>query len=353
MRNFGPLDEFLEDETVTEIMANGVSQIYVEKFGKLQLTQKQFVDEKEILAVIENILKPLGRRIDKDTPFVDARLPDGSRVNIIIPPLSLMGPMITVRKFPKKRLAGSDFLTFGSASVNMLRFVELCVLARKNIIISGGAGTGKTTLLNIASSFIPPAERIITIEDAAELRLNQEHVGRLESRPPEISGKGQVTIRQLVINALRMRPDRIIVGECRSGEALDMLQAMNTGHDGSLTTVHSNTPRACIKRLEVMVLMAGIELPVKAIREQISSAINLIIHMARFSDGTRKITDISEITGMEGEVVTLSPIFEFRQRGVDKITGKIIGDFKATETIPTFLEELKSKGININMKIFE
>ena len=353
MQNLGPLEELLQDETVTEIMVNGFSQIYIEKEGKLQLTPKQFVDEKEIYEVIENILKPLGRRIDNETPYVDARLSDGSRVHIIIPPLSLIGPMITIRKFSKKRLVGDDLLVFSSCNENMLKFIGLCVLSRKNIIISGGTGTGKTTLLNIVSSFIPSSERIITIEDAAELRLNQEHVGRLESRPSDIEGKGAVTIRQLVINTLRMRPDRIIVGECRGGEALDMLQAMNTGHDGSLTTIHSNSPRDCLKRLEVMVLMAGLDLPMRAIREQVTSAINLIIQLSRFSDGSRKITDISQITGMEGDIITLSPIFEFKQTGLDKITSKVLGDFKATGTIPTFLEELKTKGINVDMRIFE
>jgi len=353
MQNFGPIDEFLQDETVTEIMVNGISQIYIEKEGKLQLTEKRFTDEKELQNVMDAIVKPLGRRIDTETPYVDARLFDGSRVNIIIPPLSLVGPMITIRKFSKKRLIGADLLSFGSCNENMLKFIELCVLSKKNIIISGGTGTGKTTLLNIVSSFIPSAERIITIEDAAELRLNQEHVGRLESRPPDIEGKGQVTIRQLVINSLRMRPDRIIVGECRGGEALDMLQAMNTGHDGSLTTVHSNSPRDCLKRLDVMVLMAGLDLPMRAIREQVSSAINLIIQVSRFSDGSRKITDISQITGMEGDIITLSPIFEFKQTGIDKITGKVLGEFKATGTIPTFLEELKTKDIKFDMRIFE
>ncbi|MFH0948279.1 MAG: CpaF family protein [Elusimicrobiota bacterium] len=353
MQSFGPIDEFLQDETVTEIMVNGISQIYIEKEGKLQLTEKRFTDDKELQHLIDAIVKPLGRCLDNETPYVDARLSDGSRVNIIIPPISLVGPMITIRKFSKKRLIGGDLLSFGSCNENMLKFIELCVLSKKNIIISGGTGSGKTTLLNIVSSFISSDERIITIEDAAELRLNQEHVGRLESRFADINGRGAITIRQLVINSLRMRPNRIIVGECRGGEALDMLQAMNTGHNGSLTTVHSNSPRDCLKRLEVMVLMAGFELPIRAIREQISSAISIIIQVSRFADGSRKITDISEITGMEGEIITLSPIFEYKQKGIDGTTGKVLGEFSATGTIPTFLEELKVKDIKVGMRIFE
>jgi len=353
MQNLGPLRELLDDETVTEIMVNGAANIYVEKKGRLHLTEKQFANDTELLTVIESILKPLDRHLDKKTPFVDLSLSDGSRVNIIMPPLSLTGPMITVRKFSKRRLIGSDLVSFGSCSENMLKFMELCVLSRQNIIISGGTGTGKTVLLNIISSFIPFGERIITIEDTAELRLNQAHVGRLESSPADIEGKGQITIRQLVINSLRMRPDRIIVGECRSGEALDMLQAMNTGHDGSMTTVHSNSPRDCLKRLEVMVLMAGIDLPVRTVREQISSSINLIFQTTRFRDGSRKITDISQITGMEGDVITLSPIFEYKQEGIDKLSGKVVGEFKSTGVTPTFVEDLKSQGILFNMRIFE
>ena len=353
MQNLGTLREFLDDETVTEIMVNGAKNIYVEKKGKLQLTGKQFTNDIELLTVIESILKPLDKHLDKKTPFVDLRLLDGSRVNIIMPPLSLTGPMITIRKFSKRRLIGSDLISFGSCNENMLKFMELCVLSRQNIIISGGTGTGKTVLLNITSSFIPFGERIITIEDTAELRLNQEHVGRLESSPADIEGKGQVTIRQLVINSLRMRPDRIIVGECRSGEAMDMLQAMNTGHDGSMTTVHANSPRDCLKRLEVMVLMAGMDLPIKTVREQMASSINLIFQTTRFRDGSRKITDISQITGMEGDVITLSPIFEYKQEGIDKLSGQVVGEFKSTGVIPTFTEDLKSQGILFNMQIFE
>jgi len=352
MQTLGFLDEFLQDETVTEIMVNGGSQIYVEKEGRLQLTEKKFADDKELLLVIDNILGPLGKKVSEDTPYVDARLLDGSRVNIIIPPISLVGPMITIRKFFKKRVTGAELVALGSCSENILNFLQLCVSGRKNIVISGGTGSGKTTLLNIISSFIKVDERILTIEDTAELRLNQEHVGRLEGRICDSEGKGSISIRQLVINSLRMRPDRIIVGECRGSEAFDMLQAMNTGHDGSLTTIHSNSPRDCLKRLESMVLMAGIDMPARAIREQIASAINLIVQIARIQDGSRKIVQIAQITGMEGETITLAPIFEFKQTGLDKATRKVVGGFRATGTIPTFLEELKVKGMSIDMEMF-
>jgi len=348
----GPIQEYFEDDTITEVMVNGKDQIYVERGGKLILTEKKFIDDKEINDVIESILKPIGRKVDEETPLVDARLLDGSRVNIVIPPISLIGPMITIRKFSKKRLAVQDLINFGALTQNMAEFIRVCVEARKNIIISGGTGSGKTTLLNVASSYIPEDERILTVEDTAELRLNQTHVGRLEGRPANLEGKGAITIRHLVINALRMRPDRIVVGECRGGEALDMLQAMNTGHDGSMTTVHANTPRDCLKRLEVMVLMAGYDLPVRAIREQISSAVNIIIQLSRLNDGSRKVTEISQVTGMEGDTITLGPIFKYTQSGIDPVTHKVKGEFRATGATPTFLEEVKAKGIKFDMSIF-
>jgi pilus assembly protein CpaF len=348
----GPLEEYFSDESVTEVMINGINQIYVERGGKLTLTDKKFADEKEIAAVIDAILKPIGRRVDEETPLVDARLLDGSRVNIVIPPISLVGPMITIRKFSKKRLVVDDLIKFGALTQKMADFVNLCVSARKNVIISGGTGSGKTTLLNVASSYIPEDERILTVEDTAELRLNQTHVGRLEGRPADLAGKGAISIRHLVINALRMRPDRIVVGECRGGEALDMLQAMNTGHDGSMTTVHANTPRDALKRLEVMVLMAGYDLPVRAIREQISSAVNVIVQLSRLTDGSRKVIDISQVTGMEGDTITMGPIFKYVQSGIDPSTRKVVGEFRATGATPTFLEEVKAKGIKFDMGMF-
>ena len=294
----GPLEDLLADETVTEIMVNGPHQVYVERGGRLQLTDLQFSDDASVLAIIERIVAPLGRRIDESQPYVDARLKDGSRVNAIIPPLSLVGPSITIRKFAKKKLTVEDFIRFGTWNADAAKFMDVCVKLRKNIVVAGGTGSGKTTLLNLLSSFIPATERIVTVEDAAELKLAQPHVVRLEARPANVEGKGAVTIRDLVKNCLRMRPDRIIVGECRSGEALDMLQAMNTGHDGSLTTVHANSPRDVVSRLETMVLMSGMELPSRAIREQIASAIDIIIHESRLADGSRKETAITEVTGM-------------------------------------------------------
>jgi len=349
----GPLDALMADEEISDIVTIGLDKVYVEIKGKLRKTDVKFASREELDRVIDSIVKPLGKNVDYKTPLLDGRLPDGSRVNIAIEPVAIDGPLISIRKFSKKMFDMEDLISVGSLSRQMLEFIKLCVVSRQNIIISGGTGSGKTSLLNIASSFIPEMERIVTIEDAAELQLRQEHVARLESRPPDIKGQNAVPARRLVINALRMRPDRIIVGECRGGEALDMLQAMNTGHDGSLTTVHSNSPRDCLKRLDVMVLMAGLDLPMRAIREQVSSAINLIIQLSRFSDGSRKITDISQITGMEGDIITLSPIFEFKQTGIAQITGKVLGEFKATGTIPTFLEELKTKSINVDMRIFE
>ncbi len=348
----GPLEELLEDETVTEIMVNGPSKVYIERNGKLQLSDCQFTDDASVLAVIERIIAPLGRRCDESQPYVDARLADGSRVNAIIAPLALSGPTITIRKFSKKALTPDDFIRFGTWTPNAAEFMKLCVLLRKNVIVAGGTGSGKTTLLNLLSGYIPHSERIVTVEDAAELRLQQPHVVRLEARPPNIEGKGAVPIRDLVKNCLRMRPDRIIVGECRGGEALDMLQAMNTGHDGSLTTVHANSPRDVISRLETMVLMSGMELPSRAIREQIASAVDIIIHESRMSDGTRKVTAITEVTGLEGNQIVMQDIFAFKQRGVGP-DGKILGEFKPTGSMPTWYDQLAGRGIKCDPQMFD
>ena len=348
----GPLEDLLADDTVTEIMVNGPHQVYVERNGQLQLTDLQFSDDASVLAIIERIVAPLGRRIDESQPYVDARLKDGSRVNAIIPPLSLVGPSITIRKFAKKKLTVDDFIRFGTWNADAAAFMEVCVKLRKNIVVAGGTGSGKTTLLNLLSSFIPETERIVTVEDAAELKLMQPHVVRLEARPANVEGKGAVTIRDLVRNCLRMRPDRIIVGECRGGEALDMLQAMNTGHDGSLTTVHANSPRDVVSRLETMVLMSGMELPSRAIREQIASAIDIIIHESRLADGSRKVTAITEVTGMEGQQIVMQDLFAFRQTGIDD-KGKILGVFKPTGAMPTFFDTLRSRGISLDPKIFQ
>lgn len=348
----GPLEDLLDDPSVSEIMVNGPHQVYVERGGRLQLTDLQFADDASVNAIIERIVAPLGRRIDESQPYVDARLKDGSRVNAIIPPLSLSGPSITIRKFSKKTLTVEDFIRFGTWNANAAAFMEVCVKLRKNIIVAGGTGSGKTTLLNLLSSFIPETERIVTVEDAAELKLVQPHVVRLEARPANVEGKGAVTIRDLVKNCLRMRPDRIIVGECRSGEALDMLQAMNTGHDGSLTTVHANSPRDVVSRLETMVLMSGMELPSRAIREQIASAVDIIIHESRLADGSRKVTAITEVTGMEGQNIVMQDIFAFRQSGVDE-NGKIVGEFRPTGAMPTFFDTLKSRGMNLDPGIFQ
>ena len=347
----GPLEELLADESVTEIMVNGPEKVYIERGGKLVLSDCQFSDDASVMAVIERIVAPLGRRIDESQPYVDARLADGSRVNAIIAPLALSGPTITIRKFAKKALTPEDFVRFGTWTPDAAKFMELCVRLRKNIIVAGGTGSGKTTLLNLLSGYIPENERIVTVEDAAELRLQQPHVVRLEARPPNIEGKGAVTIRDLVKNCLRMRPDRIIVGECRGGEALDMLQAMNTGHDGSLTTVHANSPRDVISRLETMVLMSGMELPSRAIREQIQSAVDIIIHESRMSDGSRKVTAISEVTGMEGSQIVMQDIFAFNQTGIDA-NGKIVGRMKPTGAIPTWIDQVKARGIEVDMKMF-
>lgn len=348
----GPLEDFLRDPTITELMVNGRDRVYVERGGKLSLTNKKFSTDQELMSVIERIVTPLGRRIDESSPLVDARLLDGSRVNAVIPPLSLVGPCLTIRKFSKEKLKFKDLINFGSITPEMVEFLRIAVQLRKNILISGGTGSGKTTLLNIIACFIPHSERILTIEDAAELQLPQEHWVRLESRPPNIEGAGEITIRRLVINALRMRPDRIVIGECRGGEALDMLQAMNTGHDGSLTTVHANTPRDCLSRLETLVLMAGMELPASAIRSQVASAIHLIVQIARFSDGTRKLTHITEVTGMEQGAITLSDIFLYKQTGIDE-NGKVQGNFMATGVLPTFINEVKTHGLTFDINVFK
>ena len=348
----GPLEELLADDSVTEIMVNGPEKVYVERGGRLELSDCQFSDDESVLAVIERIIAPLGRRCDESQPYVDARLADGSRVNAIIAPLALSGPTITIRKFAKKALTPQDFIRFGTWTQDAADFMRLCVVLRKNIIVAGGTGSGKTTLLNLLSGYIPHNERIVTVEDAAELRLQQPHVVRLEARPPNIEGKGAVPIRDLVKNCLRMRPDRIIVGECRGGEALDMLQAMNTGHDGSLTTVHANSPRDVISRLETMVLMSGMDLPSRAIREQIASAVDIIIHESRMSDGSRKVTAITEVTGLEGSQIVMQDIFEFVQTGVDA-HGRIIGAMKPTGAIPTWIDHVKSRGIAVDMRMFQ
>ncbi len=348
----GPLEDLLADETVSEIMVNGPHKVYVERNGKLQLSDCQFTDDQSVLSVIERIIAPLGRRCDESQPYVDARLSDGSRVNAIIAPLALSGPTITIRKFSKQALTPEDFIRFGTWTHNAAEFMKLCVLLRKNIIVAGGTGSGKTTLLNLLSGYIPHAERIVTVEDAAELRLQQPHVVRLEARPPNIEGKGAVTIRDLVKNCLRMRPDRIIVGECRGGESLDMLQAMNTGHDGSLTTVHANSPRDVISRLETMVLMSGMELPSRAIREQIASAVDVIIHESRLSDGSRKVVAITEVTGLEGNQIVMQDLFVFKQSGVGP-DGKIIGTFGPTGAIPTWYDQLAGRGIACDPKMFD
>ena len=336
---FGPLERLIKDESVSEIMVNGPYQIYIERKGRLELTDIKFKDNKHVLEIIDRIVSPLGRRCDETSPMVDARLPDGSRVNAIIPPVSLIGPTVTIRKFFKDTLHSDDLVHFGSVSRSMMSFLDACVKAKANIIVAGGTGSGKTTLLNVLSGFVPMNERIVTIEDSAELQMNQEHVITLESHPANSEGKGEVTIRDLVKNALRMRPDRIIVGECRSAETLDMLQALNTGHDGSMTTVHANTSRDMISRVETMVMMSGFELPVKAIRQQISSVFDLIIQQARLKDGSRKITEISEVLGMEGEVVTLQKIFEFEITGYDS-DGKVEGNFVSTGIRPNILEKM-------------
>jgi pilus assembly protein CpaF len=347
---YGPIQPLLEDDTITEIMVNGPQNIYIERACKISKTNFFFDSDDHLLQVIDRIVAPIGRRIDEGSPMVDARLPDGSRVNAVIPPLSLVGPCLTVRKFAKVPYTAEDLVRFGTLNSEMAELTKACVEAKLNIVVSGGTGSGKTTLLNVVSAFIPENERIVTIEDAAELQLKQEHVVRLEARPPNIEGKGAITIRQLVINALRMRPDRIIVGEVRGGEALDMLQAMNTGHDGSLTTAHSNSPRDTLRRLETMVLMAGMDLPLRAIREQIASAFDLVIHLERLRDGSRKVVKVTEVQGMEGDVVVMQDVFVFEQMGVKD--EKILGQLRPTGIRPKFTEKIEAANIHLPPRIF-
>ncbi|OFZ53641.1 MAG: hypothetical protein A2428_16660 [Bdellovibrionales bacterium RIFOXYC1_FULL_54_43] len=347
----GPLEDLLADDSVTEIMVNSRDQIYIERAGKPQISKTVFSSEQQMMNVIERIVTPLGRRVDEKVPYVDARLRDGSRVHVIIPPLALRGPTITIRKFPKKRIEVKDLVGFGSMTEEIADFLRSCVEAKLNVVVSGGTGSGKTTLLNVLSNFIPATERIITVEDSAELQLGQEHVVRLEARPKNIEGEGEVTIRDLIKCCLRMRPDRIVVGECRSGEALDMLQAMNTGHSGSLTTLHANSPREALSRLETLVMMSGLSIPSKAIRENIASAVGLIIQQSRLSDGSRKVTYITEVVGMQGEVIALQDIFTYKQEGMDK-KRKIVGRFVPTGFIPKFVEEMEAKGMRISRNLF-
>lgn len=349
---YGPIEILIQDQRYSEIMVNGPDQIYVEEKGKLKLTGLKFRDEEHLMNVIDRIVSQVGRHVDEASPMVDARLLDGSRVNAIIPPLSLIGPVLTIRKFGKKPITAQQLLQFGSLSPKMLQFLEACVKGKLNIVVAGGTGSGKTTLLNVLSSYIPEDERIITIEDAAEVQLHQEHVITLEARPANLEGKGAITIRSLVKNALRMRPDRIIVGEVRSEETLDMLQAMNTGHDGSLTTTHANSPRDTLSRLETMVLMSGMELPLKAIRDQVSSAIDLIVQQSRLRDGTRKITSITEVVGMEGDVISMQDIFVYESDGSVDAEGKFIGRFKATGVRPKSIEKIRGNGVNVNSEWF-
>ena len=347
---FGPLQDLLEEDDISEIMVNGAKNIYIERKGKIERVPVSFESNDHVMRIIDRIVAPLGRRIDESSPYVDARLPDGSRVNAVIPPISLVGPVLTIRKFSKIPITVEQLIDFGSITSEALHFMKACVEARLNIIVSGGTGSGKTTLLNILSSFIPSDERILTIENAAELQLRQEHVVTLESRPANIEGRGEVTIRQLVTNSLRMRPDRIVVGEIRDEAALDMLQAMNTGHDGSMTTAHSNSPRDTLSRLETMTLMAGMELPIKAIREQISSAVDLIIHQERMRDGARKVIFITEVSGMEGNVITTTDLFVFEQTGYDG--GRVLGQLRPTGLRPKFMDKIEAAGIHLPASIF-
>ena len=346
----GPLQPLLDDETITEIMVNGAKNIYIERKGKIHRVPVTFENNDHVLRIIDRIVAPLGRRIDEASPYVDARLADGSRVNAVIPPISLVGPVLTIRKFAKNPITLEQLIQFGSINQEALQFLKACVESRLNIVISGGTGSGKTTLLNIMSQFIPADERIVTIENAAELQLRQEHVVTLESRPPNIEQRGEITIRQLVINSLRMRPDRIIVGEIRDEAALDMLQAMNTGHDGSMTTLHSNGPRDTLSRLETMTLMAGMDLPSRAIREQVSSAIDLIVHQERMRDGTRKVVSITEVSGMEGDIITMTDLFIFEQIGIDN--GQVVGQLRPTGLRPKFMDKIEASGIHLPPSIF-
>ncbi len=348
---FGPIQPLLDDPEVSEIMVNGPKQIWVECKGKLTRAPVAFADDAHVMRIIQRIVSPLGRRVDEDHPMVDARLPDGSRVNAVVPPVAIDGPVLTIRKFSKDKLTVDQLIAFGSLTAEIAEFLRACVISRLNILISGGTGSGKTTLLNVLSGFIPADERIVTIEDAAELQLRQEHVVRLESRPPNIEGRGQVTIRDLVHNALRMRPDRIVVGEVRGGEALDMLQAMNTGHDGSLTTLHANSPRDAIARLETLVLISGVDLPARAIRQQIAAAIDLIIQVSRLRDGSRKVVAVTEVAGMEGNIVTLTDIFRFEQTGMTT-DGKVIGEMRPTGIRPLFMPRLEAAGFKLPPQIF-
>jgi pilus assembly protein CpaF len=349
---YGPIEPLLRDDSVTEVMVNGPRSVYVERNGKVQLSEAQFDDNDHVVRIIKKIIKPLGRQVDRRWPLVDARLPDGSRVNAVIPPCAIDGPSITIRKFGKDKLTVEDLIKYGSLTPQMSEFLEACVASRLNIVVSGGTGSGKTTLLNVLSGFIPADERIVTIEDAAELQLHQDHVVRLETKPPEPDDPGgrPVHIRDLVINSLRMRPERIIVGECRGGEALDMLQAMNTGHDGSLTTVHANTPRDTISRLETLVLMAGMDLPVTVVRKQIVSAINLIVQQARLRDGSRKVVNVTEVQGLEGETVILQDIFIFDEQGEED--GKVIGRLRPVGIRPSFVDILTNHGFKLPPSVF-
>lgn len=348
---YGPITPLINDPTVTEIMVNSPEDVFVERKGRIHRVEVNFRDDTHIMHTIDKIISPLGRRVDESSPMVDARLPDGSRVNVIIPPLSIKGPTITIRKFAVDPYDLEDLITFGTLTADIAKILKACVRGRANIIVAGGTGSGKTTLLNVISNFIPNNERIVTIEDAAELQLQKDHVVSLESRPPNIEGKGHVTIRDLVINSLRMRPDRIIVGEVRGGEALDMLQAMNTGHDGSITTIHANSPRDTLGRLETMVMMSGMDLPSRAIREQVSSAINLIVFVARMTDGTRKVMKITEIVGMEADTITLQDLYIFKQEGFDE-GGNVLGRHMPTGIVPKFMEKLKAYGETIPASVF-
>ena len=348
---FGPLESLLNEDDVTEIMVNGHANIFIERRGKIERTAKRFVDDRQVRLVIERIIAPLGRRLDESSPMVDARLPDGSRVNAIVEPLAIDGPTLTIRRFGTKRFGVDDLIRVGAGTPPVRDFLRAAVEARLNVVVSGGTGSGKTTLLNALSSFIPKSDRIVTIEDAAELKLEQPHVVRLESRPPNLEGKGAITIRDLVRNSLRMRPDRVVVGECRGGEALDMLQAMNTGHDGSLTTIHANTARDALARIETMVLMAGFDLPVRAIREQVAGAIDLVVQVARLRDGSRRVIGVSEIVGMEGDIVTMQELVRYDQRGVDE-DGKVIGEFEPCGVQPNCLTRFEELGVAYDATAF-
>jgi pilus assembly protein CpaF len=346
----GPLEPLIADDSLTEIMVNGAKQIYIERAGKIHREPASFESDDHLMRIIDRIVAPLGRRIDESSPYVDARLPDGSRVNAVIPPISLVGPVLTIRKFSRNPITVEQLIDYGTLTPESVEFLKAAVISRINMVISGGTGSGKTTLLNVLSQYIPTDERVITIENAAELQLRQEHVVTLESRPPNIEGRGEVTIQQLVVNSLRMRPDRIIVGEIRDKEALDMLQAMNTGHEGSMTTAHSNSPRDTLARIETMTLMAGMELPVRAIREQVASALELVVHLERLRDGTRKVTHIAEIQGMEGDVITMTDIFVFEQTGFED--GRVIGRLRPTGLRPRFIDKIESSGIHLPATIF-